>query len=302
MFNNIPNSDSFIKIVKLSHGWSKDQKYHIYTNDNEEYILRVSDASLYEKRKKQFEYLQELEKLDLPIPRPISFGWLNDSEIYMLLTYLKGLPADEYVEKATEEEAYELGYNAGKILKKIHSINIINPETSWEDAYLLKIERKINFVNESPIKYQEKDLLIDYINNHLHLIKNRPYVFCHGDYHLGNMIVNNGKIFIIDFDKSGPSDPYDEFKPFIWNTKINLNFENGLINGYFNNNVPNNFFNVLALYTAESQISHLPWALTFGEEEIRIGFENLKIIMNDYDNFNITIPKWYKGVNNDNTY
>ena len=50
-------------------------------------------------------------------------------------------------------------------------------------------------------------------------------VLTHGDYHLGNMIVNNHKIYIIDFDKSGPADPYDEFKPFIWNTKINMFFD-----------------------------------------------------------------------------
>lgn len=297
MFRNIPNSDNFKKIEKLSHGWSKDQKYYISTFDNQEYLLRISDASLYEKRKKQFEYLKELEKLDLPLPKPIDFGYLNDNEIYMLLSYIKGVPADEYIKMATDEESYRLGYDAGLILNKIHSINITNPNITWNEAYLLKIDKKIKFVNESIIKYKEKDFLIDYINKHLYLVKNRPYTFCHGDYHLGNMIVNNHKIYIIDFDKSGPADPYDEFKPFIWNTKINKQFENGLINGYFKDNVPNDFFEVLALYTAESQISHLPWALTFGEEEIRIGFENLKIILDDYDNFKLVIPKWYGGKN-----
>lgn len=34
----------------------------------------------------------------------------------------------------------------------------------------------------------------------------------HGDYHLGNMIVNNGHIGIIDFDKFATSDPMDDFK------------------------------------------------------------------------------------------
>ena len=102
MFRNISISDKFSKIEKLSHGWSNDQKYYISTKDNNEYILRVSDASLYEKRKRQFEYLKELEKLDLPIPKPIDVGYLNDNEIYMLLTYIKGIPAEEYVKKATD--------------------------------------------------------------------------------------------------------------------------------------------------------------------------------------------------------
>ena len=300
MFKNVPFNETFTKVEKMTTGWSKDTKYHIYTNHNIEYILRTSDISLYEKKKQQFEYLKELEKLNLPIPKPISFGILNDQEIYILLTYIDGSPAEDYVKTLSQEEAYKLGYEAGEVLRKIHSINLTKPLITWEEAYLSKIERKIKFVKESPIEYKEKDFLIKYINNHLHLVKNRPYTFCHGDYHLGNMVVNAGKIYIIDFDKSGPADPYDEFKPFIWNTRINIYFENGLIDGYFNNNVPSAFFKVLALYIAESQISHLPWALTFGEKEVEIGFENLNIILNDYDNFDLIIPKWYKGETNDN--
>jgi len=36
--------------------------------------------------------------------------------------------------------------------------------------------------------------------------------FCHGDYHLGNMIVDKDReINIIDFNRWGYDDPYEEF-------------------------------------------------------------------------------------------
>lgn len=50
-------------------------------------------------------------------------------------------------------------------------------------------------------------------------------------------------------------------------------FEAGLIDGYYDNNVPKSFFQVLALYAAESCIGHIPWAITFGDEEVKIATE-----------------------------
>ena len=36
--------------------------------------------------------------------------------------------------------------------------------------------------------------------------EDRPQVFQHGDYHIGNMMIENGKLIIIDFDKSVVND------------------------------------------------------------------------------------------------
>src|SRR5690554_6936426 len=64
---------------------------------------------------------------------------------------------------------------------------------------------------------------------------------------------------IIDFDKMDIADPIDDFKPFVSNVKKSTAFETGLIDGYHNNNVPESFFQVLALYAAESCIGLIPW-------------------------------------------
>ena len=110
------------------------------------------------------------------------------------------------------------------------------------------------------------------------------------------MIVNCGKIGIIDFDKCGVADPYDEFKPFCWNVLASDFFETGLINGYFDNVIPQDFFPVLAIYAAESLISHLPWAATFGETEIKVAFDIFHRVFKWYDDFNLIVPTWYQGI------
>lgn len=61
-----------------------------------------------------------------------------------------------------------------------------------------KIDRKFKIYEECPLKYEKGDLFIEYINNR-HLLKGRPNTFQHGDYHIGNMMINkNHELVVID--------------------------------------------------------------------------------------------------------
>ena len=108
------------------------------------------------------------------------------------------------------------------------------------------------------------------------------------------MLISNNDLFIIDFDKNSIADPYDEFKPYCWNARRSEYFETGLVDGYFNNLVPEDFFLILKYYTIESMISHLPWAVSFGIEEIKIAEEINLLHMKWWNNFKLDIPTWYK--------
>ena len=294
MFSNVPNSDKWSKVEPLLKGWSDDKKYIVYTEDFK-YLLRVSDISLYNKRLEQFNLLKEVDKLELNTPKPISFGKLNDNEAYMLLSYVEGKPAQEYILNVTDDEAYKLGIDAGNILKKLHSIKV-NIDESWYEKYKIKANKKIEAYLASSYKLDNSELILSYYKDNLQLMRNREYSLTHGDYHLGNMVVDNGKIGIIDFDKMKYSDSYDDFKPYYWSVSMNKYFEIGLIDGYFNNNIPDDFFKILKYYTAEVLISHLPWAVGFGDEEIKVAYEMADNIFKWYDNFKLDIPVWYKKV------
>ena len=122
-------------------------------------------------------------------------------DVKTLAYRLKGA-AHVLVEKdLSDEEAYLLGIEAGKILKEIHKLKIEEPTVSWWDKYLPKMERKIKALLESPMQIPLQDELIKYYRDNVYLMKDRMVCFCHGDYHLGNMIVHNGGRLIRDFDK-----------------------------------------------------------------------------------------------------
>lgn len=284
-------------VEPLTKGWSKDKKY-ILTSKDKKYLLRVSDISLYDKKKKQFELLQKNEKLDINCSRPVEFGKLDEENIYMILTYLEGESCEDVLPRLTNEEAYKLGIEAGQVLQKLHNIPVDTSNMSWKEKYKEKIPRKIKALKECKYKLPLEDFLIDYFISKSYLMEDRPLKFSHGDFHSGNMIVHKGKIGIIDFDKNTISDPYDELKPFCWNVFKSEYFETGLINGYFNNKIPEDFFKILKYYSVESLISQLPWSVQFGEEDIKTAYKVYDAMLEWWGNFNLDVPTWYKGIIN----
>ena len=284
------------KMTPLLKGWSKDLKYILEDSNSNKYLLRISDISLLENKKSQFELLKKLELQDVNCSRPIEFGVLNDDKVYIILSYLEGVDAKEVVSKLSNIEAYNLGVEAGKTLQKLHAISIPIQEKTWWEKYQLKMYRKIDNLNNCEYKIPMQNEVIEYYKNNAYLMKDRELLFSHGDYHLGNMVYCKGWIGIIDFDKNTIADPYDEFKPYCWNVIESEYFETGLINGYFNNAIPENFFKILKFYTAEALISHLPWAVSFGEEEVKMAKFIAEQIMFWYNNFKLDIPIWYKGI------
>lgn len=296
LFNAILNSKTWVNMEPLTKGWSQDKKWIITDAEKNKYLLRVFSHSLYEKKQQQFTLLKEIQKLNIYSSLPVDFGVLNENEDFMLLTYLEGEEGTSYLRTATDQEAYGLGYEAGAILKKIHGIKTDKPLTSWWEKYQLKIVRKIKIAEDCQLAFPHLDLLKSYVLNKMSILKNQPQTVNHGDFHIGNMIINHGHLGIIDFDKNEMADPFDDFKPFCWNVFASPYFETGLINGYFNKQIPENFFPILAVYAAESLISHLPWAIRFGEEEMKVAYQVMDAVFKWYDGFNRLVPTWYKGI------
>lgn len=283
----------------INEGWSGDSKTLLVNEVGEKFLLRESPLSLQEKREKQFSYLKQIYSVGVDMPRPFECGIAGD-KFYTLLEYLEGDNAERVVKNYSNEQAYKLGLQAGNILNKIHSVKVCHSFTPWEELYANKANRKIEKFEKCEIDLPKKQFIVNLYKENLGLAKQRPSYYCHGDYHLGNMIVHNGKLRIVDFDKCAVADPVDDFKPFCWNVFINEYFETGLINGYFNCEIPKGFFELLRFYALEVCVSQMPWAVTFGKDEIETAQKVYNCILKWYNDFNSVVPSWYKGVSHFN--
>lgn len=142
---------------------------------------------------------------------------------------------------------------------------------------------------------ENEESIIKFIKGNEHYLINRPKVLQHGDYHIGNMIITpDVNLGIIDFNRSGYGDPFDEYDRFVFAWKKSIDFANGQLHGYFDGEPPEHFFRLLGLYTAVNMLSSIPWSIGFGEDEIKTALDNTKIIMSAYNNFKKNIPNWYK--------
>ena len=259
-------------------------------------MLRVSPIEQYERKKSEYELMSHVAALGVPMCRPLEFG-TSDEGVYSIQTWIDGVDAEENAHNLTSDEQYSYGFEAGRILKEIHKIPAPEGIEDWEIYFNRKADRKIKMYEECPIKYENGQAFIDYINAHRHLLSGRPRTYQHGDYHIGNMMIGNDKqLYIIDFNRNDFGDPWEEFNRIVWCAQATPLFATGMVNGYFDNDVPMEFWELLALYISSNTLSSVPWAIPFGDEQIQVMVNQAKDVLSWYDDMKNPVPTWYKGV------
>lgn len=287
--------DRITEKIPIEKGWSGDKKYRVVSG-GVKYLLRVSPAEKYEKRKATFELTKRLASSGVPMCRPVEFGTCAGG-VYVLQSWIDGQDAEDVIPSLSNAEQYSYGLEAGRILKIIHSIPAPEGQEAWESRFNRKINRNIKRYNDCPLKHDNGQLFIDYINANRYLLKDRPRCCQHGDYHIGNMMIDkDGGLRIIDFDRDDFGDPWEEFNRIVWCAQASQHFASGMVDGYFTHGVPLEFRQLLALYISSNSLSSLPWAIPFGQAEIDTMQNQAREVLLWYDNLKNPIPTWYKGV------
>ena len=67
-----------------------------------------------------------------------------------------------------------------------------------------------------------------------------------------------------------------------------------MVDGYFDGDVPLEFWKLLSLYICTNTLSSLPWAIPFGEGEIQTMKDQANKILKWYKNMTNIIPTWYE--------
>lgn len=290
---NLKNFDSLTPIDK---GYSGDKKY-CAVKDGTKYLLRISPRKKYSNRKKIHKIMKKLAVLDITMCKPIKIGLCKDGA-YVLQSWINGVDAEEHIHDYDEQKQYDLGFQSGEILKKIHTIPAPQNQEDWETRFGRKMDRKIQMYSDCPVKFDGAQYIIDYLNSNRDLLKNRPQCFQHGDYHIGNMMLDDsGEIVVIDFDRHDFGDPWEEFNSIVWVAQLSPAFASGMIDGYFDGNVPGLFWKLLKFYIGTGTLSSIPWAVDYSQEQVDIMLALAKDVLQWYDNYKLTVPEWYrKGV------
>ena len=269
-------------------GWSGERKYFVQT-DAGRFLLRISDKPQAE----VYAAMSRAAATGIPMAQPVAFGSCQAGE-YLLLTWVDGESADSTLPALPRQEQYRLGRQAGESLRRLHSIPAPKGQEAWQTRFNRKIDRKIAQYEAYGLRYENDAPVLAYLAEHRSLLKNRPQSFQHGDYHCGNMILSGGQLSVIDFHRLDYGDPWEEFSRIVWCAAVSPDFAAGRVDGYFEDEVPEDFWPLLALYIASNTLSSLPWAIPFGDGEIRTMRAQMADIMNWYENMTNPVPAWYR--------
>ena len=251
--------------------------------------------------------LYEIKNLDINVSKYLHDNdQLNPDGVQKKLfvfSYIEGDSLKSYLDKVDKNVAYDLGKQLARILKEIHSVKVdslIHHIVNWKNRYAWEIKNIIKEYqsneltdnaysfyknNSNLIDIYNKSSLCTYDENGKVIIENL-LSFINGEIKPENLIVNNGKIGVKSSINIDITDPVYDFKYLSLIALENEYFASGIINGYFNENVPKRFFEMLKFYTSELIITGYNKTLTK---------ETISKILYSYDDFNIDIPKWYNN-------
>lgn len=297
MFEGISVADTFSTVNEITKGMSGDRKYYIETIEGRKLLLRITEASNYETKKKDYDFLLGINKASLPVPRAVDFGMCEEGNfVYTLLEWMEGEEAEKVVPTMAKEKQYSIGVKSGQILRGIHQNSVLcDTEQDWYDRYFEVITPRIEAYKNEGIPFEGAEAIISFIEGNKHLLHDRRQCRIHGDFHLGNLIINEKEeLFVIDWqtvDFEGVGDPWVDF--------INIGIEHpafaaGQIDGYFNHQVPEEFWRMLALYLAVSAITSIVWAKYFAPGRLDGILTLNKNVVKWYNGMNQVIPSWYK--------
>lgn len=263
----------FSRMEEVRAGWSEDRKYHAWDNGGQEYFLR-------------------LFQLGLPVSEPLELTQ-EDGQVRFVERWLSGRMAEDILPTLPQEEQYRLGREAGRVLRALHGCPAPAEAEDWESRFNKKLDRKIHVYRGCPLQYQNGEAFIQYMEENRRLLQGRPQCAQHGDYHAGNMMLCEGRLFVIDFDRPDVGDPWEEFNRIVWSAQLSPAFARGTVDGYFGGEPPLAFWKLLALYIASNTLSSLPWAVPFGEGQVAIMREQAAQVLDWYDGMQRVIPSWY---------
>ena len=300
-FSDILYFSDWESVEQVNKGYSSDQKYKVMTKKGEELLLRIADGSVHKQKLKEYEIICKYARLGFEMSRPLECGLCdNGTYSYMLLTWVQGEDLETAMAQLSREEQYQLGRSAGRILRQIHGIPVAPgdvPAQTKKEKKLLQLER----YEQSSVRIAGDETAVQYVKDNIDKLWLEPPVYLHGDFHPGNLILTPQKTLgVIDFNRWEVGDPYEEFyKLESFGVEVSVPYCIGQIDAYFQDKVPMQFWETLAVYVAHASLFSIKWAEKFGQEDVDGMVKRCKAAMEHYDGFRRVVPTWYEEKKND---
>ncbi len=190
-------SSDKINIIKKLDGALSNNMYLFEVNDKK-YTFRIpgKNGNLLVDRDTEIEIIDRVKDLDLNVDL-IYFNKVNG---YKISKYIEG----EHISKDNLDD--ELLTIISNRLKDIHSVNKDNIKQYDKESRMKKYEElaiKEGFIHSE--KYSK--IMSEYVQLNED-IKNCELVLSHGDFMIGNIVIKDSSVYVLDWEFAAVNDPY----------------------------------------------------------------------------------------------
>ena len=259
------------KIVSANNSYNSN--VYIIETDNCKYVFKISNNK--QKRLNECKYYNYLSKI-IPTAKVIDIGEINDIQ-YNIITFLEGANLfDEECNSLNESQIY----NTGILLAKIHSAELIDEDN---DSWIIYLNNVLEKTNDTLEKLFGKDnkVIVDFLRKfiRLYIEDNYKNSILHMDFRVGNIVIENEDIKLIDLESMKNGDYVFDF------VKMNRifskeNFEI-FINGYKSiKELDTDFYNKLKFYSFFDSYTSLYWCVSKNSLDTDFYKLNYNIVMN----------------------
>lgn len=253
--------------------------------------------SSYNKFSKEFFEMKELKSLNecvclLPF---VSKNLPDINKQLNIYEWLDGENLRNFLHYKAEMSCYEYGVKSSKLLKMLHDVNVSNVVSRFNvNNYIAEILAILRS-NECMLKY--KNLWLDLIDENVDVIKRKSKdSLIHFDFKPKNIMLSNGKLLLIDFDSFSIGNPwFDFYDKGLAIYKERQAFNKGVIDGYFNNNIPIEFWRFLKIISICTMIQMSFWSINRNNKDYIFSVE--EHLLKTYSDALNNIPKWYEAYN-----
>lgn len=277
-------------IEELSMGFTKDKKFKLTDVNGTEYFMRQSEKTqTYDKLKHEYELLAYLNEKNFFSPKPLYY-FQHAKNVYLITSFIKGSKLSDMMQRLTKNEQYDLGTKAGLLLKSFHELFKIEVPL---DSF---IQRKMTeymtpFDQKSCAK--EYQILTTYVSENLHLIPSVSSIMEHSDFHLGNLLIDQKVLYMIDFNGSHVGIIHDEFyKLELFDFDISPHYVKGVFDSYLSSIEKVGFFRLHKVFLAISLIQALRWGSKEKPDIYQHEINRARRIIDAYDQFESVFPNW----------
>jgi aminoglycoside phosphotransferase (APT) family kinase protein len=283
--------ESIKTVTIIEKGFSVDKKYII----NDTFLVRVISLDRIARFKEVYKVQKEFNSVALS-QKVIDFI-IDDEYGYYITEYIPGKNGLEVIESFSTSEQYNFGVLAAKELVLFHN-EFPKPEfdsKAYFDKYLHE-KSEIALQDNIELLLPEIHDVIAIVKANIHHLYRLNGVQNHSDYHLFNMIFDNGEYKgVIDFERCKVSTFLVDFRNNTpHNSDISPYFASGFIDGYLELIPMDDFFLLYNIHDLLITISALSWVKQFDPENIDKSITTIRSIMAQRTRLT-TCPSWYMG-------